>query len=286
MDNTRKLEDRAFRETRFRQPTQFERELGVWVDRIGEAAAGGPWPRWRILGQHAVVLVEEGCGRVETQGAGAADVQTDDVIVVWPETPTRYNGKGPWRTRWIVWNGPEANLWCRALNWPSLCIRQGALPVQRAYQRLAGWMANGDAGAAFHRKSMLMEMVTGLSEASERRVMEDGAVSRVRGTVAAMVERCEQHWTVPDLARVAGLSPSQYRRVFSACTGTSPTDFLRSCRVARAKGLLLSGVPIKDVAVRTGYPDVFYFMRTFRRVAGMPPGRFARLGGWAGEPLR
>jgi AraC-like DNA-binding protein len=283
MDKTGTGASAVYRETRFRQPNRFERDLGVWVDRIGAAGTGGPWPRLRLLGQFAAVAIEEGCGRVEAQGIGTADAGAGDVILVWPDVPTRYNCHGgSWTTKWVVWNGTEADFWRRTLRWPPLVVRQAGVHAIAAHRRLSDLMAGEDAVSAFRRKVVLMSMVGELAGGIEDGGVSVGPAQRVRATMDAMVEACGRDWDLEGLAKAAGLSHSQYRRVFRECAGSSPMGFLRSVRIAKAKGLLLQGIPIKDVAARTGFSDVFYFMRAFREVAGVPPGRFARLGGWAG----
>ncbi len=72
------------------------------------------------------------------------------------------------------------------------------------------------------------------------------------------------------------MSAAQFRRLFRRHTGRSPVEFLIARRIAQAKELLLQGSPMKDVALRTGFTDVFYFMRVFRRTAGQTVGEFVR----------
>jgi AraC-like DNA-binding protein len=37
-------------------------------------------------------------------------------------------------------------------------------------------------------------------------------------------------------------------------------------------------MPLKDVAERVGFKDPFYFSRTFKSIAGIPPSDYSRLG--------
>ena len=72
------------------------------------------------------------------------------------------------------------------------------------------------------------------------------------------------------------LSPTHFRRLFREQTGRTPLRFIIAQRIAAAKRLLASGRSIKETAFAVGYEDVFYFMRVFRKEAGIPAGAFIR----------
>ena len=79
------------------------------------------------------------------------------------------------------------------------------------------------------------------------------------------------------LAAAACLSPSRFAGVFSATFGTSPMRYVLQRRIARAEALLGDPeVPLEMVAEACGFNSVAYFSRMFRRLAGIPPGRYRR----------
>lgn len=58
-------------------------------------------------------------------------------------------------------------------------------------------------------------------------------------------------------------------------TGMSPLQYHHSVRLEEAKRLLLgSGMPVQEVAEHVGFADVNYFIRMFRRIAGVTPGAY------------
>ncbi|HUJ86663.1 MAG TPA: AraC family transcriptional regulator [Burkholderiales bacterium] len=78
-------------------------------------------------------------------------------------------------------------------------------------------------------------------------------------------------------ARVAGLSPFHFLRVFSGALGVTPHQYLVRTRLRRAARLLAQGGrPVTDVALEVGFEDLSNFVRSFRRAAGVSPGRFGR----------
>lgn len=79
------------------------------------------------------------------------------------------------------------------------------------------------------------------------------------------------------LAEEANLSLSSLRRTFRAATGSSLHDFRLECRVLEARRQLgTTDDPIKVVAQRLGYLDVFYFTRQFTQRVGMSPAAYRR----------
>lgn len=99
------------------------------------------------------------------------------------------------------------------------------------------------------------------------------AIRRVREYLHA---HFTQAVTIADLAEVAGLSPFHLIRVFHARMGLPPYMYLEHLRVSLARALLMAGVPIAEVASRTGFGDQSHFTRRFKRVVGVPPGRYIR----------
>ena len=84
----------------------------------------------------------------------------------------------------------------------------------------------------------------------------------------------------PDYAALAerfGTSASTLRRRFVEATGTSPHGYLLQCRAAFARELLGStNLPVKAIADRLGYRDVYFFSRQFRQLVGVPPAAYRR----------
>ena len=83
---------------------------------------------------------------------------------------------------------------------------------------------------------------------------------------------------VGDLARRAGLSQNHLTRLFRAATGVTVSAYIRDRRVQRALHFLKeTTIPIKEIAVEVGLPDLNFFNKTVRRVTGSAP-RKLRLG--------
>ncbi|MGO4761860.1 GlxA family transcriptional regulator [Cupriavidus sp. 2KB_3] len=84
--------------------------------------------------------------------------------------------------------------------------------------------------------------------------------------------------TVDELADVAGLSPRQFSRAFSAETGQSPAKAVEHLRVEAARLLLEKGrLSLDVIAQEVGFTDRERMRRAFVRTTGQPPQAVRRL---------
>lgn len=277
MDETRISRRGIERSDRFRIPGEHERALGAWVDRIGSgsgSAARGS--KLRLLGLHAVVGVRAGRGVFESPAAGRREVVAGDAMLLFPDEPARYGGEPRWETNWVVWAGPEAGCFAArsGLTPADPVVRGAGAAVEQAFCALGPLMTGEDLSAVIERKRALLGLWADLL-----RLRSAAADSRQPDAIAECARYAAAHAAsapgVSELAARCRLSVSQFRRRFIRRVGHSPRSFVTAQRMALAQALLARGLPIKEVAARTGYADPFHFMRVFRRVVGQTAGRFA-----------
>lgn len=88
-------------------------------------------------------------------------------------------------------------------------------------------------------------------------------------------ERLTQGVTLQEAAALVHAHPAHLVRAFGAAFGIAPHQYLMSRRVERARRLLLDGLPAGEVAAATGFYDQAHLTRHFKRLVGVPPGRYA-----------
>jgi AraC-like DNA-binding protein/quercetin dioxygenase-like cupin family protein len=81
--------------------------------------------------------------------------------------------------------------------------------------------------------------------------------------------------TLAELAAECSLSRFQLLRAFAREVGLPPHAYLVQRRLALARKLLRSGVPIADAASRAGFSDQSHLTRCFSRQFATSPGRYA-----------
>lgn len=112
-------------------------------------------------------------------------------------------------------------------------------------------------------------------EADYRALPLRSASGHVGAALCHVAENYQKPLALEDLAAVVHLHPTYFSNLFRKTTGVSPMTYLRRFRVERAKGLLsTTDLRVSEVAERVGIPDVYYFSRVFKQVAGTAPAHF------------
>jgi len=97
-----------------------------------------------------------------------------------------------------------------------------------------------------------------------------------------VIDRLEQFSTGGEpeydaLADEERMTSSTLRRRFRDAMGISPHQFVLQHRIAQARRLLgETDEPIKAIAMKLGYRDVYFFSRQFRSITGVPPAMYRR----------
>ncbi len=97
---------------------------------------------------------------------------------------------------------------------------------------------------------------------------------RVEAMQARLAADLTNAVTLDEVAQAAGLSPFHAARLFTRTTGMPPHAWRNQLRLQRALAPLRAGVPVADVAAASGFVDQSHFTRHFKRMFGVPPGRW------------
>jgi len=93
--------------------------------------------------------------------------------------------------------------------------------------------------------------------------------------ISYVEDRYRTSLEVSELARIACLSESQFRKRFVKLFKIAPSKFINRIRVQTAAKLLLSSDdPIAEIALQCGFCDQSYFTRQFSSVFGLTPKRY------------
>ncbi|MDX9982186.1 MAG: AraC family transcriptional regulator [Lentisphaeria bacterium] len=108
------------------------------------------------------------------------------------------------------------------------------------------------------------------------RFMEESKLSGYQRILPAILH-LEQHYmnnvTVTSLARMSAMSVSSFRRAFGRYSGQGPLEYRNNLRIRYACDLLKVGDHnVSEVAELTGFGNVQYFSRVFRKATGNAPG--------------
>lgn len=107
-------------------------------------------------------------------------------------------------------------------------------------------------------------------------------LSRYRAMIQQSLFYIETHLHeqigLEEVASEALLSPYHYHRIFRNEVGMTVVDYIRNRRMSLASTVLrTTDVGILDIALACGFESQEAFTRAFRKLYGMPPGRFRKL---------
>ena len=83
--------------------------------------------------------------------------------------------------------------------------------------------------------------------------------------------------SIADMAKEAGLSQSHFMKFFKNTMGTSFIDYLNDYRLTMVSRLLVSSESsILDIAAESGFDNLSYFNRMFKKRFGMTPREYRK----------
>ena len=102
--------------------------------------------------------------------------------------------------------------------------------------------------------------------------------------VFQVIQQINEHFTEVDydirpVLEETGYTVNHFRKVFQQETGVTPAGYLINRRMDRAAELFdqyKDRVPIKEISLRCGYQDPYYFSRQFKKTFGMSPKQYIK----------
>ena len=93
------------------------------------------------------------------------------------------------------------------------------------------------------------------------------------GRVLAFIRsRLAETISVDELARVAGMSPSHFSRVFKQTVGSTPMQYVLAYRIEQAIKMMEDPrTALGSIALDCGFADQAHFSRSFKQVTGQSP---------------
>jgi AraC family L-rhamnose operon transcriptional activator RhaR len=108
-----------------------------------------------------------------------------------------------------------------------------------------------------------------------------------RTALLAMAEDPSRTWSIPELARLAGVSASRLQHQFAEQLGVSPLRWLNQYRAEQMAVRLAAGSqPVAEIGRAVGWPDPNYAARRFRAAHRMSPTDYRRRFAFGADRVR
>ncbi|HEY1710780.1 MAG TPA: AraC family transcriptional regulator [Rhizomicrobium sp.] len=114
---------------------------------------------------------------------------------------------------------------------------------------------------------------------AERRVGGPGGAAshQIMLAIRAFFSKPGKAWTLPDLAKAAGMSRTRFAEEFRRATGQTPAHIISRMRLtAVARQLATTPLSVDAAAEAAGYGSSAAFVRAFQREFGQTPARWRR----------
>ncbi|RDH41972.1 AraC family transcriptional regulator [Zooshikella ganghwensis] len=100
---------------------------------------------------------------------------------------------------------------------------------------------------------------------------------RIRLVLEYVLENLAEKLVINELAKIACLSPTQFKKLFKDQMGLSVLQYITKVRMEKAKALLIhTDYPVQIVAEQVGYTDLSSFSRRFLSFYGLTPSAVSR----------
>lgn len=140
-------------------------------------------------------------------------------------------------------------------------------------------------GAELLEKAVFLELMVYLNDLFLRNANQAEASQTSSGQsfsqadqILAYIDRnLQTPLSIEALASHFFLSPSYLCRIFKSSTGTTINKYICAKRISRAKLLLSSGHTVSETAELCGFNDYSNFLKTFSKMVGITPKKYAQL---------
>lgn len=103
------------------------------------------------------------------------------------------------------------------------------------------------------------------------------SMERLKDAISHIEAHYSEKLTVGEAARIAGMSPYYFCRVFKHAVGRTFTEYIHLYRIGKAETLIRdTDLPITQIAERTGFGTIQYLDELFMRYRGRTPMQIRR----------
>ncbi|MCX2493208.1 AraC family transcriptional regulator [Pedobacter sp. PF22-3] len=127
-------------------------------------------------------------------------------------------------------------------------------------------------------QGILLQLMGRLIQPQLHRKQEEQHVPpKIVETVGYILVNLHQELSVTGLASRVNQHPDYFSRLFKTFTGQRPVSYILEKRIERAQYLLAtSRLTYSDIAIQTGFDNLSYFSKSFKKLTGMSPSAYKK----------
>lgn len=260
--------------------TDLEKNLPIYLSCIGGSRNQRPERRPEGWPDYQWIQCISGKGKLELYGKTHV-VSAGQGMLLYPHECHEYYGIAePWETRWFSFNGKLVHelLKCFRLEHSQILSLSDPDPFLKNMYDLLTVASSNVPLKSLECSSLVYQMIFNLYRyASMTNVpSRHQNFEQLSPALRYIEEQYDQPIALRDLSDQLGVSPHHTCFLFRQTLGMRPFEYIAKLRMRRAKELLMKEpeLDILEVGRRVGYDNRSYFIKMFKRLEGISPGKY------------
>ncbi len=228
--------------------------------------------------QHILMYCTDGEGWILI-GNTRITVNANQYFIIPPNIPHSYGSsrKNPWSIYWIHFSGKNAAYYLETTEEAQSITPSDISRIDERLELFEEMIRNLEMGYSKENISYanicLSHFLASFRYLSQfRQVRKPQEKDLIESSIHYMRKHLKEKLTLEDLADQANLSIAHYSMLFKQKTGRSPLNYVIQLKIQNACRLLdHTHLNIKEIAIRIGYDDPYYFSRIFKKVMNLSP---------------
>ncbi|MBO5262042.1 MAG: helix-turn-helix domain-containing protein [Clostridia bacterium] len=210
-------------------------------------------------------------------GEHTVNINEGDAIVIPPSTPYAHchTSSKDLNYLWVHFTGSSVEKILNSFGielFPRVNKVSGSNHLQTRFQRLFDCFIKNDnfmeRDLSASLEKLLIELARAIRSKDTNRVSLSKSVNYINNYYNTQIK-------IPDLAKMDGLSMTQYNLHFKKQMGMPPTKYIIMKRISTAKELIeASSFSLSRIGEMCGYDDYNFFAKVFKQVTGVSPKKF------------
>ncbi|MDQ8188420.1 helix-turn-helix domain-containing protein [Pelagicoccus sp. SDUM812002] len=149
--------------------------------------------------------------------------------------------------------------------------------MRDSFQGMLREQSRGGQGHTAMLHALLMQLVVAMVRGAEAGGENaGGSEAALEGLLDELENRFDRPVTLDDLAERCGVSPRRFTQLFKSRTGYTLVEYVNRKRIEYAKERLRETGHVAYACHESGFQDLAYFYRSFKRYVGCTPGEYLR----------
>lgn len=222
-----------------------------------------------------------------TEGKGYVDISTNqfellpNTYIIIPKNVAhhyRTSESDPWSIYWIHFTGDNADLlYERYAKDIAPQIQSIAYDEQRTEQfnLMLSLLENNYSTRNIELTNIKLLQFLSSFIYHEEMYPSHYSVDQIGTSINFMKENLTKTYTIQELAIHSKYSVSHYSDLFKKKTGCSPMQYFNQLKVQKScQYLYFTDMNIKEICVKIGFDDPYYFSRLFKKLMGTSPAKY------------